>query len=523
MSIFLISLIPWAIYLAVKVNRPLMYLQQNVYDQSFRYLKWCFKNSKKHLLALDLLGLLLIINFKYNIISFILLYIVNIALIYNKYKNEELIKPLVFTSRIKRLLTTIFIMYLIPIVIMCLTYNENNLNIYYFILVIYGYLIYFVVALANKINYPVEKCVYYSYRAKALKKLRGMKNLQVVGITGSYGKTSSKNILSSILNIKYNALPTPKNLNTPYGLIITINNHLDKFDDIFIAEMGAYLKGEIKELCDLVHPKYGILTKIGNAHLETFGSQKKIQEGKFELIESLPSDGVAILNKDDELQTSYNLKNKVKIIWIAIYDKSADVYAEDIKYSGSGTSFTCVFKNTQDSMHIDTVLLGEPNIYNILSSLALGKHLGLSNEELIKGTLLVKPVEHRLEIKQQGDIIFLDDAYNSNEIGAKMALDTLKLMDGKKIIITPGMVELGKESYRVNKTFGNQMTSVCDEIILVQNDMTEFIKEGILENNYNIEHLHIVNTEKEAFNLIQRLKAKKTYVLLENDLPDIFK
>ena len=454
MNLFLLSLITWCIYLVVKVNRPLMYLQQNVYDQSFRYLKWCIKNKMKTLITFDLIGLIFIFNFKYNYAIFALLYFLYIIYIYRKYTNEELIKPLVFTNRIKRLCVTIFILHIIPIIIILLNYNQNHIHIYYLILSIYGYLIYFIVGLSNKLNYPVERCVYYSFRNKALKKLKSMKNLQVIGITGSYGKTSSKNILSSILNVKYNALPTPKNLNTPYGLIITINNHLDKFDDIFIAEMGAYFKGEIKELCDLVHPKYGILTKIGKAHMETFGSQKKIQEGKFELIESLPSDGLAVLNKDDELQTSYELKNKVNIVWIAIYDKSADVYAENIKYSKDGTSFDCIFKNTNEVIHLETKLLGEPNIYNVLAAIALGKHLGLTNNELINGTVMVRPVEHRLEIKQNGDITFLDDAYNSNEIGAKMALDTLKLMDGKKIIITPGMVELGKESYNINKNFG---------------------------------------------------------------------
>lgn len=523
MNLFLVSLIPWCIYLIVKINRPLMYLQQNIYDQSFRYLKWNIKNKRKSLLALDLIGLIFLFKFRYNYAIFVILYVINIIYIYNKYTHEELIKPLVITSRIKRLCVTIFLLYLIPIILIILNYNKDYMHIYYLILSICSYLIYFIVWLANKINYPVERCVYYSYRNKALKKLKGMKNLQIVGITGSYGKTSSKNILSSILNVKYNALPTPKNLNTPYGLIITINNYLDKFDDIFIAEMGAYFKGEIQELCDLVHPKYGILTKIGKAHMETFGSQKKIQEGKFELIESLPEDGLAILNKDDELQTTYELKNKVKVMWISIYDKTADVYADNIKYSGSGTSFDCIFRNTDEKIHLETKLLGEPNIYNILASIALGKYLGLSNQELINGTSMVKPVEHRLEIKQNGDITFLDDAYNSNEIGAKMALDTLKLMDGKKIIITPGMIELGKESYSINKKFGEQMVDVCDEIILVKNDMTDYIKEGILEKKYSIEHLHVVNTEKEAFGLLQQLKAKKTYVLLENDLPDIFK
>src|SRR5699024_5725042 len=146
------------------------------------------------------------------------------------------------------------------------------------------------------------------------KKLSSMSQLDVIGITGSYGKTSSKNILSDILNVKYNAFATPKNFNTTYGMIRAINESLDKFNDLFIAEMGAFKQGDIKELCYFVHPKYGIVTRIGTAHLESFGSQSNIQKGKFELIESLPEDGVGILNKDDALQVSYHLKNKCHII-----------------------------------------------------------------------------------------------------------------------------------------------------------------------------------------------------------------
>ena len=156
---------------------------------------------------------------------------------------------------------------------------------------------YFFVYIVTVINKPVEKCVYYYYLTHAKVKLKNMNNLKVIGITGSYGKTSSKNILSDILNIKYNTLPTPRNLNTPYGLMVTINNHLDKFNDIFIAEMGTLKRGDIKKIVNIVNPKYGILTKIGVAHLETLGSQENIQKEKFTLIESLPKDGIAILNK----------------------------------------------------------------------------------------------------------------------------------------------------------------------------------------------------------------------------------
>ena len=356
----------------------------------------------------------------------------------------------------------------------------------------------------------------------ALKKLNSMNNLKVVGITGSYGKTSSKNILNEILNVKYNSITTPKNLNTPYGLIITINNHLDKFDNVFIAEMGAYKIGEIKELCDLVKPKYGILTRIGKAHMELFGSQENIQKGKFELIESLPSDGVAVLNSDDPLQVNYNLKNKVKVLWIGI-DNDADFKASNINVSNIGTTFDLIIKGDKNKYKFETKLLGYANIYNILAAIALGYEFGININQLQSAVKSVKPIEHRLELKKNGDIYYIDDAYNSNPVGSKMALDVLNLMPGKKIIVTPGMIELGSIEDEENTIFGENIADVCDEVILIGDKQTKAIQKGLKNKKYDEKHIYILEDVIDAFDLIKKLKGKDTYVLLENDLPDVFK
>jgi len=357
---------------------------------------------------------------------------------------------------------------------------------------------------------------------KAQTKLKNMKHLKIVGITGSYGKTTSKNILSDVLSVKYNTLPTPKSLNTPNGLMITINNHLDKFSDVFIAEMGAYKRGEIKTLCDLAMPKYGILTKIGFAHLESFGSQENIQKGKFELIESLPNDGIGILNGDDELQLKYKLKNKCKIVWIGIENKNVDVHASNINVSKDGTSFEVVFKGDKEKYLFETKLLGYANVYNILAAIALGREFGVTINQLQVGVKKVKSVEHRLALKKYKDINIIDDAYNSNPIGSKMALDVLSMMPGKKIIVTPGMIELGEKQYELNKKFGEYIADVCDEVVLVGEKQTIPIRAGLSEKKYDNKKIHIINDVKLAFKIIDKIKEKDTYVLLENDLPDIF-
>ena len=386
------------------------------------------------------------------------------------------------------------------------------------------YLEYLVVLLAKVINKPVERCVYLKYYHQAQKKLKSMSNLSVIGITGSYGKTSSKNILSDILNVKYIARPTPRNLNTEYGLMITINNHLDKFDDILIAEMGAYGPGEIKTLCDMVHPKYGILTRVGTAHLETFKTRENIQKTKFELIESLPSDGVAILNKDDEWQTSYHLKNNVEVVWIGITNQDADVVAYNIKCSNKGSTFDIKFKDDDNYYPFETKLLGKNNIYNILASVALGKKLGMSINELQQGVRKVRSIEHRLELKDLGNIYMIDDAYNSNPVGAEMAVEVLKMMPGTKVVVTPGMIELGDKQEEYNEKFGTEIASAADYVILIGKNITKPIYNGLIKAGYKEDKIFILNKVVDSYPLINKLKEKDKdiYALFENDLPDSY-
>lgn len=522
---FIITFIPVYIYIFIKSKKAIQILQQNWYNDGNRYINWILKNKSKafnfDILFLIFLCGIFLDNFILMII-FALFYFLLSYIYYNKLKKEQIKKPLVITARVKRLLITLFILYLIPVIVFSVIYNENSLMDYYLIMGFLVFINYIVVLIANTINKPIEKMVANYYKVKATNKLKSFNNLDVIGITGSYGKTSSKNILADILNIKYNALPTPKNFNTPLGLIITINNYLDKFNDYLIAEMGAFKRGEIKELCDLVHPKYGILTKIGSAHLDSFGSQENIMKGKFELIESLPKDGVGILNKDDELQRKYQLKNDCQIIWIGIDYKDADVWADNIKLSYTGTTFDVHFKQDKNKYEFETKLLGKHNIYNILAAIALGKYLNIDIKKLQVAVKRVRPIEHRLELKKFNDINIIDDAYNSNPVGSKMALDVLNLMPGKKIIVTPGMIELADQEYDLNKKFGEYMADVCDEVILVGKNQTKPIYDGLIEKKYNEKNIHVINDVKEAFVLMNKLKGKETFVLLENDLPDIF-
>lgn len=525
---FYVSLLTYFLYVLIRYRNGLYMLQQNSYNVSNRYIKWIGKNVKKVFVSWDFLYVLVIpfyfildINFFYliNIMFFLFLFYLEGS----KIKRMQVKKPFVVTSRIKRLVLTIFVIYLFLSLVIWFNYNQNDIVFYYLIYLFLSYMSYFVVFIANIINKPIEKCVYYYYyKNMALKKLNDKTNLIKIGITGSYGKTSSKNILNEILNAKYNSFATPKSFNTPYGLMNAINNYLDKFDNVFIAEMGACKIGDIKELCDFIKPSYGIVTKIGEAHLETFKSLENTTMEKMKLIESLPCDGIGILNADDERQVSYLIKNNCKIIWIGIdnIDK-ADVFARNIKIDNLKMSFDVEFKN-KESYHFETSILGRANIYNILSAIALGRALGVAICDMQRVVKYLKPTEHRLSIKKLGNITIIDDAFNSNPDGSKMALEVLDLMKGVKVIVTPGMIELGSKQYELNYLFGKFISEVCDYVILVGKEQTKPIYEGLIDNNYLKDKIYVINDVKESFEIINKIDGKNKYVLLENDLPDIF-
>ena len=520
------------IYIIYTTKKYVHMLQQNLYNENNRYIKWLFKNRNSVFLNLNLYGILFSILLFYSnreeidiffLSVLMLVYLVSLYIDRGKRKLEQNKKPLVITSRVKRLLFTIILIHIIPFVIYFL--NPDLRNVIILTLAIMASLNYLIVFIANCINYPVERLIYHKFKKQAQNKLKDNPALKIVGITGSYGKTSSKNVLNDILNVKYNCLATPKSLNTFNGLMITVNNKLSKFDDIFIAEMGAYVKGEIHRLCKLVNPKYGIITSIGTAHLETFGSEQNIIDGKMELIEYLPSDGIGVLNKDDEKQKKYKIKNEnhAKIVWIGIDSKDVDVKAENIKCTNKGTTFDVIFKKDKKKYKFETKLLGRHSVYNILAAVALGYEFGLTIKELQQGVRSVQPVEHRLELKKLGNFYQIDDAYNSNPVGAKSALDVLSMMDGKKIVVTPGMIELGSKEKELNKEFGKQIAQVADVVILVGEKRTIPIKEGLLEKKFKEKNLYVLNDVREAYTLINKLKGKEDlYALFENDLPDTY-
>ena len=388
---------------------------------------------------------------------------------------EESKKPLIFTKRAKRLYATNLILNIAVLVIVCVFYiNMVNQSLLYSPVILFiGTILYYfqseTVYLSNIMIKPVEDGINMRYFKQAQKKISSMENLNVIGITGSFGKTSTKFITGTILKERYRVLNTPESYNTPMGLSMVINNELTEKHQVFIAEMGARNIGDIKELSKLTQPIIGVITSVGPTHLETFKNLDNITKTKYELIEELPIDGIAIFNYDDEhIKKLADKTFKEKILYGIDNIEELDIYAEEIEVSEIGSTFTIKDKKG-NSIRCTTKLLGKHNIYNILAGVSIGIAMGLNFEEIKKGIEKIEPIPHRLNIINPGTgIIIIDDAFNSNPIGAKAALDVLsQFKEGRKIIVTPGMVELGAREEEANRELGTNIGKVCDYAILV--------------------------------------------------------
>ena len=375
------------------------------------------------------------------------------------------------------------------------------------------------VALCGLLAWPIEKAISELYFRDAQRILKERKDLIKIGITGSWGKTSVKFILGTILEEKYHTLVTPSSYNTPMGVTKVIRSSLEPGHRIFISEMGARHVGDIKEMCRLVHPEIGILTSVGPQHLDTFRTVERVAKTKYELIEALPGNGEAFFADDDGICCELFEKTTLSKHLSGLDPEKDEIWAENIHYSPEGSTFT-LCRGT-DRKECTTQLLGELNIRNILLSASAALCLGLTMEQTSRGIARILPVEHRLQlIRHPGGLNVIDDAFNSNIRGAKQAFEVLKQFPKKRIIVTPGMVELGEKEAEMNREFGRAMADCCDAAILVGRRRSEAIAAGLRENGYPESSIRIVSSLQEATDLLKEFALPGDTVLFENDLPD---
>lgn len=449
------------------------------------------------------------------LLTAVIIYFVVMCVVYRPVRAK---KKLVFTARVIRLIAMTAAITAVMVMLVSMAGSLVTLIALPFI---YG-LAPFTVTLAAVCNKPVEYGIKVHYINDAKHILSQCPELKIIGVTGSYGKTSVKYYLHDLLSARFNVLMTPESYNTPMGVVKTIREQLTAAHQIFICEMGARHVGDIKEICDIVHPQDGIITSIGYQHLETFRSLDNIVNTKYELFDALPENGRRFINGDNEIIRKYD-----KLDGVITYglNEGNDYRASSLNVSEKGSTFT-VTAPDGTAQEFFTSLIGKHNVLNILGAISIAHAYGIALSDLRLPVRKLHGVPHRLQLIDRGSVTVIDDAYNSNPNGCRMALDTIAMFDACKIIVTPGMVELGAREDEYNEEFGKEAAGVCDYIILVGEKQTHAIAKGVRGAGFPEEALYITETLQDAvayayaINGSRMKEFTKKVVLLENDLPD---
>ena len=374
-------------------------------------------------------------------------------------------------------------------------------------------------------------------KAKAkLEKIKKLNNITVIVITGSYGKTSTKEFLATILSQKYNVLKTKEHQNSEIGIANCILKELSaeggpvsggKPYKFFIAEVGAYNRGKVDEVCSIIKPKIGIVTGVNEQHLSLFGSMKNLlsAEGGEELANSLPKDGLLIVNGNNKYCLSLHRKIKTpkdenrRIYCQDNKEVDADVWAENIEVSKNGVSFVVITKDHQMA-HFDVNVLGTHNIQNLLGAILTAKELGMSIEEIANACKKIQQEQAGMVLSRgKHGIEIIDSSYSANPDGVLADLDYLSVFPKKKIVVMPCLIELGKKSAEIHKNIGKKIAEVCDLAIITSKDRFNDIKKGAVEAGMNEKDILLCDKPEEIYSIITLFCKSGDAVLLEGRVP----
>ena len=422
---------------------------------------------------------------------------------------------LIFTNRILRFFSIYLI--LLFIIFILVFYYVTNFWLLLLDILIIALISPLIISFSHMLIYPLENYIKRKYIKKTKIKLQNFKGVKIA-IVGSYGKTSIKNILTQILSDKYNVVATPKNFNTPMGICKTVQN-MEEEPEIMIFEMGARKKGDIKELMDIVDPDWGIMSAVGIQHLESFGDEESIMNTKFELVKYMKAGGKIIFN--NACENTKLLYDKCDITKFSVGEKEGLSWAEGIKYTSDGLSFDlCIDKK---KARVETKLLGRFNCENIVVASAMAYLLGISFENIAKRIKQLRPTKNRLELIDNGKFLIIDDSYNANVEGAREGLEVLDCFEGRKIVVTSGLVELGELQYEKNFNLGKQIGNIADIVLIMNETNKKALTEGIKVSGFNKENLYFAKSREEQKNILSKIVRPKCVVLFQNDLPDNYR
>ncbi len=344
---------------------------------------------------------------------------------------------------------------------------------------------------------------------KAARKIEKLPNLKIIGVTGSFGKTTTKDFIATILEEKFSVQKTPEHVNTELGISKFVLNNLSESHEIFVVELAAYKKGEIARMCRILKPNIGVLTAIGISHLALFGSERNILNAKFELIDSLPQNGVAILNGDDPKIVTNSQKYNFKKVFFSA-KKRVDIWASQVAEKPEGLSFK--LNIGKSSYFIQSPIIGGYNILNILAAVSVASELGMVHKDILEGIKKLKSPSSTMEVlESKNGSIIIDDSYNINPTGVSLALDSLSYYPRfKKILILSPMLELGTETEKSHQVVLKKALAICDSVLWVGLDLVNIVKKF-----QTGEKLKIFKTSMLALKYIKEYDLKNTVFLCE--------
>ena len=444
------------------------------------------------------------------------------------FRNVENRKTLVKTAKARLLLLFSYFIFLFSIFVSLryLIFAEGKLGFILFVLFVLAtpYITLFATVLfsifVNIVQMPIERSIIKNAKEK-LSKNKAIK----IAIAGSYGKTTMKEILHTVLSQTKKVRSTPDNKNTPLGISRFIDT-LEGNEEVLIFEMGEYYRGDIKELCDLVEPHIGIITGINEAHLEKFKHLDATSDTIFELGDFIfkKEKGILYVNGDSKIaRDRVEKENKERVI---IYDKGGldGFRVEDIATNLNGLNFIIRDKD-ENSIVVRSSLLGKHQVGPLVLSAFIAKSLGIKPQDIELGLKNTKAFEHRMEPREDsGGVFVIDDSYNGNPDGVRVAIEFLKeIKDKRRFFVTPGLVEMGRKTEEVHRQIGKQLAEAgIEKFVLIRNSVTPFIEAGLKENNFRGEIIWF-DTSLECFSSLPKRTINNDLLLYQNDWPDNYR
>ncbi len=364
-------------------------------------------------------------------------------------------------------------------------------------------------------------CILVDDPLKALQQVakfwRGKLNVKVIGITGSVGKSTTKEVVAQVLSQRYCTLRNKGNLNNEIGLPLTMLSLTEQHERA-VLEMGFYVPGEIEFLCDLALPQIGVLTNIGTVHASRAGSQEDIARGKSELVQALPEDGYAILNNDDPLIRKMASQTQAHVFFYGM-DDTADLWADNVESLGlEGIQFELHYRQEKNRsaevLHMRVPLIGRHSVQTALRAIAVGLVDGLTWQEIVSGLRSSSTELRLIAVRTKNGALILDDTYNATPESMLAALNLLNDLEGHKVAVLGDMLELGQYEQRGHEMVGIRAAEVVDELVTL-GERGKMIADAALEAGLAADKIVILEKAEQAIQYLQPNLKPEDVVLIK--------